>query len=167
MKTEEELFLINKRKDNNINNPIISYNNKINDFKKINSSVNVINTLGSQPIVIYKKISKSLTQPFGTKKIQKNNKPNELALRKKLNKYKSVLSFPNQQYPSNANTHIIKTNKNTKNIKTVRNVNKKLDIKKKEKVIKTKEKSHIIKINNKKKNNKKTHKIDMKEEKQN
>ena len=149
MKTEEELFLINKRKDNNINNPIISYNNKINDFKKINSSVNVINTLGSQPIVIYKKISKSLTQPFGTKKIQKNNKPNELALRKKLNKYKSVLSFPNQQYPSNANTHIIKTNKNTKNIKTVRNVNKKLDIQKKEKVIKTKEKSHIIEINNK------------------
>ena len=63
--------------------------------------------------------------------------------------YILVLSFPNQQYPSNANTHIIKTNKNTKNIKTVRNVNKKLDIQKKEKVIKTKEKSHIIEINNK------------------
>ena len=157
MKTEEELFLINKRKDNHINNPILSYNNKKNDFKKINSSVSVINTLGSQPIVIYKKISKSLTQSFGTKNLQKNNNPNELALRKKLNKYKykSVLSFPNQQNPSNANTHIIKNNKNTKNIKIVQNVNKKLDIQKKEKAIKTKEKSHIIEINNKVKYTKK------------
>ena len=150
MKTEEENILTNSNNNKLSINPIISYNNNCNEFKKINSSVNIINTSGTQPIVIFKKISKSLTQPFNMNKIKKNNnKVNENNLRKKINKYKSVLSFPNQQL-SSANTHIIKNNKNSKNIRTVRTTNKKnLEKQKKEKTTKDKEKKLFNEIKNK------------------
>ena len=60
-------------------------------------------------------------------KSQKNTKTNDNINTKKLNKYKSVLSFPNQpsQINQNVNYHIIKNNKNTKNIQTMRVTNKK------------------------------------------
>ena len=146
MKTEEETILTNNNKNQISLNPIISYNHNCNDFKKINSSVNIINTSGSQPIVIFKKISKSLIQPFSIHKSQKNTKTNDNINTKKLNKYKSVLSFPNQpsQINQNVNYHIIKNNKNTKNIQTMRVTNKKNENhNKKEKLVKSKEKTHI------------------------
>ena len=153
MKTEEEIVILTNNNKNKISlNQIISLNHNINDFKKINSSVNIINTSGSQPIVIFKKISKSLTQPFTINKKQKTTKAaDNIIHNKKLNKYKSVISFPNQQQISNSNTHIIKTNKNTKNIKTLRALNKKVtDNKKSKDQTKSKEKlnTHIYKINN-------------------
>ena len=75
MKTEEEIILLINNIQNKIaSNQIISFNHNTNDFKKINSSVNIINTSGSQPIVIFKKISKSLTQPFNLTKKQKPSK---------------------------------------------------------------------------------------------
>lgn len=122
MKTEEEIVILKNNIKNKISlNQLISINHNSNDFKKINSSVNIINTSGSQPIVIFKKISKSLTQPFTINKKQKTTKASDNIIHtKKLNKYKSVISFPNQ------NTHIIKNNKNNKNINyfiNIKNVN--------------------------------------------
>ena len=107
MKTEEEIVILKNNIKNKISlNQLLSINHNSNDFKKINSSVNIINTSGSQPIVIFKKISKSLTQPFTINKKQKTTKASDNIIHtKKLNKYKSVISFPNQ------NTHIIKNNK--------------------------------------------------------
>ena len=153
MKTEEEIILLTNNIQNKIAlNQIISFNHNTNDFKKINSSVNIINTSGSQPIVIFKKISKSLTQPFNLTKKQKPSKAvDNIIHNKKLNKYKSVLSFPNQQQISNSNANIIKNNKNSKNIKTLRTLNKKTtDNKKRKELTKSKEKlqTHILKINN-------------------
>ena len=153
MKTEEEIILLINNIQNKIAlNQIISFNHNTNDFKKINSSVNIINTSGSQPIVIFKKISKSLTQPFNLTKKQKPSKAvDNIIHNKKLNKYKSVLSFPNQQQISNSNANIIKNNKNSKNIKTLRTLNKKTtDNKKQKELTKSKEKlqTHILKINN-------------------
>ena len=146
MKTEEETILNNNNKNKISLNPIISYNHNCNEFKKINSSVNIINTSGSQPKVIFKKISKSLA----INKILKNSKPNDNLQIKKLNKYKSVLSFPNQNQISNGNTHIIKNNKNSKNIKTMRTINKKTSEKQKnEKNAKSKEKLNLHEIKNK------------------
>ena len=58
MKTEEQKNLTNSNQNKLGLNPIISYNHNCNELKKINSSVNIINTSGSQPIVIFKKISK-------------------------------------------------------------------------------------------------------------
>ena len=152
MKTEEGNLLTNSTKNKLSLNPIITYNNNCNDFKRINSSINIINTSGSQPIVIFKKISKSLIHPFTLNKIQKNDtKISGNTLRKKINKYKSELSFPNQQV-SNANTHIIKNNTNFKNIKTMRAINKKIvEKQKKEKIETKKEKTHIFETNNKNK----------------
>ena len=146
MKTEEEIVILKNNIKNKISlNQLISINHNSNDFKKINSSVNIINTSGSQPIVIFKKISKSLTQPFTINKKQKTTKASDNIIHtKKLNKYKSVISFPNQ------NTHIIKNNKNNKNIKTIRTLNKKVTENKKAKdQTKSKEKlnTHIYKIN--------------------
>jgi len=174
MKTEEGNLLTNSTKNKLSLNPIITYNNNCNDFKRINSSINIINTSGSQPIVIFKKISKSLIHPFTLNKIQKNDtKISGNTLRKKINKYKSELSFPNQQ-GSNVNTHIIKNNTNFKNIKTMRTINKKIVEKhKKEKIETKKEKTHIFETNNKnkyikkkialKKNDNKKREIDTKE----
>ena len=152
MKTEEGNILTNSNKNKLSLNPIITYNHNCNEFKRINSSINIINTSGSQPIVIFKKISKSLIHPFTLNKIQKNDtKISDNILKKKINKYKSELSFPNQQ-ASNTNTHIIKNNKNYKNIKTMRTVNKKIvEKQKKEKIETKKEKTHIFEINNKNK----------------
>ena len=146
MKTEEEIVILKNNIKNKISlNQLISINHNSNDFKKINSSVNIINTSGSQPIVIFKKISKSLTQPFTINKKQKTTKASDNIIHtKKLNKYKSVISFPNQ------NTHIIKNNKNNKNIKTIRTLNKKVtETKKAKDQTKSKEKlnTHIYKIN--------------------
>ena len=148
MKTEEGNNLINCDKNKLSLNPIISFNQKCNDFKKINSSVNIINTSGSQAIVIFKKISKS----FKINKFQTNNiKINDNSLRKKTNQYKSVLSFQNQQH-ININTHNIKNNKTTKNIKTMRAINKKpIDKDKNGKKIKSKEKTQIYELNYKNK----------------
>ena len=145
MKTEEEIVILKNNIKNKISlNQLISINHNSNDFKKINSSVNIINTSGSQPIVIFKKISKSLTQPFTINKKQKTTKASDNIIHtKKLNKYKSVISFPNQ------NTHIIKNNKNNKNIKTIRTLNKKVtETKKAKDQTKSKEKlnTHIYKI---------------------
>ena len=146
MKTEEENILTKDNKNKISLNPIISYNHNCNEFKKINSSVNIINTSGSQPKVIFKKISKSLA----INKIQKNSKPNNNPPTKKLNKYKSFLSFPNQNQISNTNADIIKNNKNSKNIKTMRTINKKTSEKqKKEKISKSKEKLNLYEIKNK------------------
>ena len=146
MKTEEEIVILKNNIKNKISlNQIISINHNSNDFKKINSSVNIINTSGAQPIVIFKKISKSLTQPFNINKKQKTTKTSDNIIHnKKLNKYKSAISFPNQ------NTHIIKNNKNNKNIKTLRTLNKKVtDNKNLKEQTKSKEKlnTHIYKIN--------------------
>ena len=156
MKTEEQKNLTNSNQNKLGLNPIISYNHNCNELKKINSSVNIINTSGSQPIVIFKKISKSLIHPFALNKIQKNkNKISDNTLRKKLDKYKSILSLPNQQV-SNANTHIIKNPKNSKNIKTMRTSNKKvLEKQNKDKTTKSKEKTNIYEISNKNKYKKK------------
>ena len=146
MKTEEEIVILKNNIKNKISlNQLISINHNSNDFKKINSSVNIINTSGSQPIVIFKKISKSLTQPFTINKKQKTTKASDNIIHtKKLNKYKSVISFPNQ------NTHIIKNNKSNKNIKTIRTLNKKVtETKKAKDQTKSKEKlnTHMYKIN--------------------
>ena len=56
MKTEEGNILTNSNKNKLSLNPIITYNHNCNEFKRINSSINIINTSGSQPIVIFKKI---------------------------------------------------------------------------------------------------------------
>ena len=157
MKNEEEIFLINNNPNKNILNSLISFNSYTsNDFKKINSSNNIINTSGSQPIVIFKKISKSLTQTFPNYKSNqplKNNYISDGGLKKKINKYKSFISNPNQQNPMN--THLSKNNKYAKGPKTMRNINKRLIISKKEKLTKSKEKTQIIDHNNNKKNEKK------------
>ena len=153
MKNEEEIFLINNNPNKNILNSLISFNSYTsNDFKKINSSNNIINTSGSQPIVIFKKISKSLTQTFPNYKSNqplKNNYISDGGLKKKINKYKSFISNPNQQNPMNA--HLSKNNKYAKGPKTMRNINKRLIISKKEKLTKSKEKTQIIDHNNNKK----------------
>ena len=157
MKTEEENILTNDNQNKLSLNPIISYNHNYNELKKINSSINIINTSGSQPIVIFKKISKSLTHPLNITKIKKsNNKVNDNIIRKKMDKYKSILSFHNQQF-SNANTHMIKNDKNSKNIKTMRNhiIKKNLDKNIKEKKAKSKEKTQIYERNDKLKYTKK------------
>ena len=160
MKNEDE---INPKDNQNkgIINSLITYNSyNSNDFKKIISSNNIVNTSGSQPIVIFKKISKSLTQIFPNKKLNKPNNVNKNkisninnnqssinknyisdgGLRKKLNKYKSV-------NPNEGNNH---RNKIKKGSKTMRNVNKKLIVNKKanDKYIKSKEKTQIIEREN-------------------
>lgn len=158
----------------NIISSLTTYNSFSNkDFQKINSSNNIINTTGSHPIVIFKKISKSLTQTFINKNQNKekkskkekeekednkenlhpskNNYSNNDELMKRVNKYKSVLSNPHQVYPTSGN--ISKNNKISKGSKTMRNINKKLIVNKKEKLTKSKEKTQIyekIKINNEK-----------------
>ena len=144
MKTEEGNNLINGIKNKLSLNPIISLEQKCNDLKKIDSSVNIINTSGSQAIVIFKKISKS----FKINKSKKNDiKISDNSLRKKINQYKSLLSFPNQHL-TNPNTHIIKNNKNSKNIKTMRGVNKKIiDKENKNKKLKSKEKTQVYESN--------------------
>ena len=146
MKNEEQIISINNNPNKNILNSLIKYNSYTsNDFKKINSSNNIINTSGSQPIVIYKKISKSLTQTFPDYKsnqaIKNNNYVSDGGLKKKLSKYKSYTSNNNQINPSYIN--IKKNNKNIKDQKTMRNINKKLNINKKEKSSKSKEKIHL------------------------
>ena len=71
MKNEEDKIL-NNNINKNILNCIMSYNsNSNNDFKKISGSNYIINTSGSQPIIIFKKISKSLTQAFPNNKQSK------------------------------------------------------------------------------------------------
>ena len=144
MKNEEEKVSSNNS-NKNILNSLISYNSYTsNDFKKINSSNNIINTSGSQPIVIFKKIGKSLTQTFHNYKPNhqlKNNYVSDGGLRKKIGKYKSFLSNQNQANLIYSN---ISKNKNfDKGPKTVRNINKKLIINKKEKPSKSQEKAHI------------------------
>ena len=144
MKNEEEKVSTNNS-NKNILNSLISYNSYTsNDFKKINSSNNIINTSGSQPIVIFKKIGKSLTQTFHNYKPNhqlKNNYISDGGLRKKIGKYKSFLSNQNQANLIYSN---ISKNKNfDKGPKTVRNINKKLIINKKEKPSKSQEKGHI------------------------
>ena len=148
MKEEEEIILTDNNQNKNLLNSLISYNNNNhNDFKKINSSNNIINTSGSHPIVIFKKISKSLTQTFANNNKKKENKPlkknyiNDGGLRKKINKYKSVLSNANQLNPTSAN--LSKSNKNIKGAKTMRNGNKKIIANKREKLAKSKEKTQI------------------------
>ena len=158
MKNEDEInsYKDNQNKDNI--NSLITYNSyNSNDFKKIISSNNIVNTSGSQPIVIFKKISKSLTQIFPNKKLNKqgninksniNNNQSSInknyisdgGLRKKLNKYKSV----------NPNEGNIYKNKIKKGSKTMRNVNKKLIAHKKgnNRFIKSKEKTQIIEREN-------------------
>ena len=174
MKNEEDIISSNNNSNKNIISSLTTYNSFSNkDFQKINSSNNIINTTGSHPIVIFKKISKSLTQTFinknknkekKTKKDKeekednkenlhpsKNNYSNNDELMKRVNKYKSVLSNPHQVYPTSGN--ISKNNKISKGSKTMRNVNKKLIVNKKEKLTKSKEKTQIyekIKINNEK-----------------
>ena len=149
MKNEEEIILINNMTNKNILNSLISYNSyNSNDLKKINASNNIINTSGSQPIVIFKKISKSLTQTFPNHKSKqplKNNYISDGGLKKKINKYKSFISNPTQTNPMNSNLQ--KNNKYTKGAKTMRNLNKKLIINKKEKTTKSKEKTQIIEYN--------------------
>ena len=174
MKNEEDIISSNNNSNKNIISSLTTYNSFSNkDFQKINSSNNIINTTGSHPIVIFKKISKSLTQTFINKKQNKekkskkdkeekddnkenlhpskNNYSNNDELMKRVNKYKSVLSNPNQIYPTSGN--ISKNNKLSKGSKTMRNINKKLIVNKKEKLTKSKEKTQIyekIKINNEK-----------------
>ena len=174
MKNEEDIISSNNNSNKNILSSLTSYNSFSNkDFQKINSSNNIINTTGSHPIVIFKKISKSLTQTFINKNQNKekkskkdkdekednkeninpskNNYSNNDELTKRINKYKSALSNPNQIYPTSGN--ISKNNKVSKGAKTMRNINKKLIVNKKEKSTKSKEKTQIyekIKINNEK-----------------
>ena len=150
MKNEEEIILINNNKANkNILNSLMSYDSyNSNDFKKINASNNIINTSGSQPIVIFKKISKSLTQTFPNHKSKqplKNNYISDGGLKKKINKYKSFISNPIQTNPISSN--LPKNSKYAKGAKTMRNINKKLIINKKEKLTKSKEKTQIIEYN--------------------
>ena len=161
MKTEEEIVILKNNIKNKISlNQLISINHNSNDFKKINSSVNIINTSGSQPIVIFKKISKSLTQPFTINKKQKTTKASDNIIHtKKLNKYKSVISFPNQ------NTNIIKNNKNNKNIKTIRTLNKKVTETKKAKD-QTKSKEKLNNKNKKEINIKERHELKKNNEKE-
>ena len=154
MKNEDEINPYKDNQNKDIINSLITYNSyNSNDFKKIISSNNIVNTSGSQPIVIFKKISKSLTQIFPNKKLNKtnnvnknniNNKQSSMnknyisdgGLMKKLNKYKSV-------NPNEVNMY---KNKIKKGSKTMRNVNKKLIENKKgnNKFIKSKEKTQII-----------------------
>ena len=93
MKTEEEIVILKNNIKNKISlNQLISINHNSNDFKKINSSVNIINTSGSQPIVIFKKISKSLTQPFTINKKQKTtNSRNLLVMLMNILQFKYLL----------------------------------------------------------------------------
>ena len=143
-------------KNTNLNKKILnslkSYNSYTSsDFTKINSSNNIINTSGSQPIVIFKKISKSLTQTFLNHKSNqptKNNYISDGGLRKKISKYKSFLSNPNQDNPTSAN--ISKNNKIVKGPKTTRNINKKILPIKKEKLSKSNPKIYINTNNNRK-----------------
>ena len=164
MKNEENIITSNNNSNKNIISSLTTYNSFSNkDFQKINSSNNIINTTGSHPIVIFKKISKSLTQTFINKNQNKekkskkdkeekednkenlhpskNNYSNNDELMKRVNKYKSVLSNPNQIYPTSGN--ISKNNKISKGSKTMRNINKKLIVNKKEKLTKSKEKTQI------------------------
>ena len=143
MKNEEEKVSTNNNTNVNLLNSLISYNSYTsNDFKKINSSNNIINTSGSQPIIIFKKISKSLTQichNYKSNQQAKNNYVSDGGLRKKLGKYKSFLS--NQVNPVNSN---IAQNKNfEESPKTMRSINKKVLVNKKEKPSKSHEKMHI------------------------
>ena len=71
----------------------------------------------------------------------KKNYINDGGLRKKINKYKSVLSNANQLNPTSAN--LSKSNKNIKGAKTMRNGNKKIIANKREKLAKSKEKTQI------------------------
>ena len=146
MKNEEQKTSTSNNPNKNILNSLIKYNSYTsNDFKKINSSNNIINTSGSQPIVIFKKISKSLTQTFPNYKsnqpLKNNNYVSDGGLKKKLSKYKSYTSNINQTNPSYIN--ISKNHKNIKDQKTMRNINKKGIINKKEKSSKSKEKIHL------------------------
>ena len=157
MKNEEENIPTNNNLNKKILNSLISYNSYTsNDFKKINSSNNIINTSGFQPIIIFKKISKSLTQTFLNHKSNqpsKNNYISDGGLRKKLSKYKSFLSNPNQENPST--TYISKNNKIVKGSKTTRNVHKKILAIKKGKPSKSSQKIYINDINKKNKISKK------------
>ena len=156
MKNDEESST-NNNLNKNILNSLITYNSFTNiDFKKINSSNNIINTTGSQPIVIFKKISKSFAQTFPSHKINqpiKNNYISDGGLKKKLGKYKSFTSNPNQSNQTNAN--ISKNNKILKAPKTMRNLNKKFLVTRKEKSSKSNERINICRNNegkNKEKN---------------
>ena len=155
MKKEDEINLYKDNQNKDIINSLIAYNSyNTNDFKKIISSKkNIVNTSGSQPIVIFKKISKSFTQIFPNKKLNKENNVNkgninnnqssinknyisDGGLKEKLNKYKFV-------NPNEGNMH---KNKIKKGSKTMRNANTKLIAHKKgnNKFIKSKEKTQII-----------------------
>ena len=145
MKNEE--ITTNNNSNKNILNSLVTYNSyNTNDFKKINSSNNIINTSGSQPIVIFKKISKSLTQTFPNHKPNqplKNNYVSDGGLKKKIGKFKSFSSYTNQGNKTSGN--ILKNNKVLKAPKTMRNINKNLIVNKKE--INTK-KEKVISENN-------------------
>lgn len=153
MKNEEEIILTNTNLNKKKLNSLISYNSLTsNDFKKINSSNNIINTSGSQPIVIFKKISKSLTQTFVNHKSNqplKNNYISDGGLVQKICKYKSFLSNQNHENP--LSTNISKNNKIIKGSKTTRNMNKKILPFKNGKSSKSNPKINII-TNNKRKN---------------
>ena len=78
MKNEDGINSYKENQNKVIINSLITYNSyNSNDFKKIISSNNIVNTSGSQPIVIFKKISKSLTQIFPNKKLNKPNNVNK------------------------------------------------------------------------------------------
>ena len=140
MKNEEDKISLNNNINKNILNCIMSYNsNSNNDFKKISGSNYIINTSGSQPIIIFKKISKSLTQAFPNNKQSKpikNNYVSDGGIKKKISKYKSFSSNPNLINPSvinvlgNNNNKIEKAENNNNRLekepKTTRNINKKL-----------------------------------------
>ena len=145
MKNED--ISANNNSNKNVLNSLITYNSYTTaDFKKINSSNNIINTSGSQPIVIFKKISKSLTQTFPNHKSNqplKNNYVCDGGLTKKIGKYKSFTSNNNQVNQTSAN--ILKNNKILKAPKTMRNINKKLLVNKQENIAKKeKEKEKVL-----------------------
>ena len=163
---KNENISTNNNSNKNILNSLITYNSySTTDFQKINSSNNIINTSGSQPVVIFKKISKSLTQTFPSHKSNQplnNNYASDGGLKRKIGKYKSFSSNRNQANQTSGN--IFKSNKILKAPKTMRNINKKLLVKKKENFDKKskvlisgndegkKDKNRIVKKNINKKN---------------
>lgn len=141
---KKKMLIKNRQFSNDIYNP-----EEIKDFTRFTEMIN-INILGSQPIVIYKKI-KGLQSPIDhtkknnlkeqkvsatsrekiIKKVLKNNYLNDRGLPQKINKYKNKFDNHHSQSPSKKIRYSIKSKsntnrekKNTKNEKTKRGKNK-------------------------------------------
>ena len=158
MKDKNDEFNILANKDhptkNLLNSYILNNYNIANELTKINSSNN-INTSGTHPIIIFKKISKNnstntknTNNPLPTNMVKKNNYLCDGGLKKKLDKFK--LCLPNTTSPTNSTspTFLKNLKHNSKNIngyKTMRYTSKKFLIRKKQHTSKSKEVKHNVK----------------------